>query len=188
MLWREYRGHPLADAQIRELLQRRVLLQPMTFGDAGEAVLNLTDSGALTEIPVPSGRPQRPARGEGRKRLSGRAGPGTRRSERAPSDGAGSSQGEQAPRKPAGGLGPCPLCGSEVTEQEKSYGCSGWRNGCKFAIWKTIAGKRISARTAQALLRRGRSPLLKGFKSKSGRAFDARLKLDQGEVRFDFGS
>jgi hypothetical protein len=49
-------------------------------------------------------------------------------------------------------------------------------------------GKRISPRTAQALLRRGMSPVLKGFKSKSGRAFDARLKLEQGEVRFDFGS
>jgi DNA topoisomerase-3 len=37
-------------------------------------------------------------------------------------------------------------------------------------------------------LRRGRSQVLKGLKSKSGRAFDARLKLDQGKVRFDFES
>ena len=188
VLWREYRGHPLGDEQIRELLQRRVLLRPMTFGDAGEVILSLTDSGALTEIPVPS----RPAAttGEGRgtearERTHGAGRPSG--SERPPSDGAGSSQGERRPAKPAGGLGPCPLCGSEVIEQEKSYGCSGWRDGCKFAIWKTIAGKQISARTAQALLRRGRSPVLKGFKSKSGKAFDARLKLDQGEVRFDFG-
>jgi DNA topoisomerase IA len=39
-----------------------------------------------------------------------------------------------------------------------------------------------------AFLRRGRSQVLKGFKSKSGQAFDARLKLDQGQVRFDFES
>jgi DNA topoisomerase-3 len=96
--------------------------------------------------------------------------------------------GEKASERPTRALGPCPLCGSDVTEQEKSYSCSGWRSGCEFAIWKTIAGKRISARTAQALLRRGRSLVLKGFKSKSGRAFDARLKLDQGKVRFDFES
>jgi DNA topoisomerase-3 len=51
-----------------------------------------------------------------------------------------------------------------------------------------MAGKRISTRTARALLRRGRSALLTGFKSKSGKAFDARLKLEQGAVRFDFGS
>jgi DNA topoisomerase-3 len=102
--------------------------------------------------------------------------------------GADSPQGEKSPAKPAGELGPCPLCRSGVVEQEKSYGCSGWRSGCKLTIWKTIAGKRISPRTAQALLLRGLSPVLKGFKSKSGRAFDARLKLEQGEVRFDFGS
>ena len=85
-------------------------------------------------------------------------------------------------------LGTCPLCGSEVVEQPRSYGCSRWRDGCKFAIWKTIAGKRITVRTAQALLKQGRSPVLKGFTSKSGKSFEARLRLDGGEIRFDFGS
>jgi DNA topoisomerase-3 len=96
-----------------------------------------------------------------------------------------------APREHAAGfgavgLGACPRCGSEVVEQEKSYGCSGWRRGCKFAIWKTVAGKAIGVRTAQALLRRGHSPLLRGFRSKAGKPFEARLKLEGGEVRFDF--
>jgi DNA topoisomerase-3 len=50
-----------------------------------------------------------------------------------------------------------------------------------------IAGKRIGVRAVQALLREGKSPVLKGFKSKSGRPFEARLKLDGGEVRFEFG-
>jgi DNA topoisomerase-3 len=75
-----------------------------------------------------------------------------------------------------------------VLDQAKSYGCSGWQRGCKFAIWKTIAGKRITARTAQALLKQGRSPVLKGFASKSGKPFEARLRLEGDEVRFDFGS
>jgi DNA topoisomerase-3 len=188
VLWREYRGKQLGDGDVRELLQRRVLLRPIAFGDTGEVILSLADSGALTEVPVPVGRPQRPAGSERRKRVGKRAGPGSRASKGSPSVSADSRQGEKAPATPSGGLGPCPLCGSEVVEQEKSYGCSGWRSGCKFTIWKTIAGKRISPRTAQALLRRGMSPVLKGFKSKSGRAFDARLKLEQGEVRFDFGS
>jgi DNA topoisomerase-3 len=84
------------------------------------------------------------------------------------------------------GLGPCPLCGADVIDRERSYGCSGWRGGCKFAIWKTVAGKKLGVRTAQALLRKGRSALLKGFKSKAGKSFDARLKLEDGAVRFDF--
>ena len=93
--------------------------------------------------------------------------------------------------KPAGfgsvALEPCPLCKSEVVEQEKAYACCGRTRGCRFTIGKTIAGKRIGVRAAQALLREGRSPLLKGFKSKYGRPFEARLELDGGEVRFDFG-
>jgi DNA topoisomerase-3 len=86
-------------------------------------------------------------------------------------------------------LGPCPLCGSDVVEQPKSYGCTGWKTqGCRFAVWKTIAGKAIGVRTAQALLKSGQSPLLKGFRSKAGKPFEARLKLEGGEVRFDFGA
>jgi DNA topoisomerase-3 len=188
VLWREYRGQPLGDDAIRELLQRRVLLRPLTLGGGGQVVLSLTNSGALTEIPVPKGRPQQPPSGASRKPAKSRTKPGSRRSAKTANGDGSSPAGEKASAKPTGALGPCPLCGSDVIEQEKSYGCSGWRSGCKFAIWRTIAGKRISARTAQALLRRGRSQVLKGFKSKSGRAFDARLKLDQGEVRFDFES
>ena len=30
--------------------------------------------------------------------------------------------------------------------------------------------------------------MLKGFESKSGKPFEARLKLEAGEVRFDFGT
>jgi DNA topoisomerase-3 len=55
-------------------------------------------------------------------------------------------------------------------------------------IWKTIAGKRITVRTVQTLLKQGRSQVLKGFTSKSGKPFEARLRLEGGEVRFDFGS
>ena len=73
-------------------------------------------------------------------------------------------------------------------EQAKSYGCSGWQRGCKFAIWKTVAGKRITPGMAQVLLKQGRSAILKGFVSKSGKRFEARLRLEDGEIRFDFGS
>ena len=101
----------------------------------------------------------------------------------------GEGAGTPAPAaKKSEALGPCPVCGAAVVEQERSYRCSAWRSGCQFAIWKTIAGKRIGIRSAQALLKQGRSPVLKGFESKSGKPFDARLKLDGGEVRFDFGS
>lgn len=34
-------------------------------------------------------------------------------------------------------LGKCPVCGKDVYENQKAYGCSGYREtGCDFAIWK----------------------------------------------------
>ena len=181
-LWREYQGHALSLGQIRELLQRRVLLSPLPTGDSGLVILQLLDSGDLTEIPVPVGKPRRPVGPAGRKmdRKTARRGAAAvaKASDRPPVSKAAFA---------AVALGSCPLCKAEVVEREKSYSCSGWRDGCQFAIWKTIAGKRITVRTAQALLRQGKSPPLKGFASRSGKTFDARLKLDGGEVRFDFG-
>lgn len=33
-------------------------------------------------------------------------------------------------------LGVCPICGHKIVEYPKSFGCTNYRNGCKFAIWK----------------------------------------------------
>lgn len=210
VLWREYRGHTLGEDQIRELLQRRVILEPLAIDGAGEVIVQLLDSGVLTDVPVPAGRPRFPSGKTGSAPTS-RRGSGARKDPRPRGQGSTDADGEkrQDPRprraQAAGdkkaeagegpersepfepvGLGKCPLCGSDVVEQAKSYGCAGWKQGCKFAIWKTIAGKSIGVRTAQELLRHGRSPVLRGFRSKAGKRFEARLKLDAGEVRFDF--
>ncbi|ABG03720.1 DNA topoisomerase III [Rubrobacter xylanophilus DSM 9941] len=87
---------------------------------------------------------------------------------------------------PGGGgeaLGACPKCGSPVVETKKAYGCSAWRKtGCDFAIWKRVAGKRVSESQARQLLAKGRTARLKGFKSRAGKPFSAALVLD-GEHR-----
>ncbi|TCJ13040.1 DNA topoisomerase III [Rubrobacter taiwanensis] len=82
-------------------------------------------------------------------------------------------------------LGECPKCGAPVVETKKSYGCSAWKRGCRFVIWKTVAGKRVTANQARQLLKEGRTARLKGFKSRSGKPFSAVLKLD-GEHRVTF--
>ena len=183
VLLREFEGHPLGDDQVLELLQHRVLGRPVTLGGPGEMILKLADSGGLVAIPVPVGEPRRPAGKAGRKPAFGRIGSESRG--RKPTGGA-TEEARRAEGFASVALGPCPLCKSEVVDGAKSYSCSGWRQGCKFAIWKTIAGKKITPSTARTLLERGRSPVLKGFRSKSGEPFSARLKLDGGEVRFDF--
>ena len=65
------------------------------------------------------------------------------------------------------GFGTCPLCQEgSVRETPKAYGCSRWREGCSFTIWKRIAGKTITSTQACQLLARKKTRKLKGFKSK----------------------
>ncbi len=85
-------------------------------------------------------------------------------------------------------LGKCPLCGKNVIEGSKGYGCSGYRGGCKFVIWHQIAGKKLSLVQAKTLLEKGQTKIIKGFKSKKGKKFDAALHLKGGKVEFLFNS
>ena len=84
-------------------------------------------------------------------------------------------------------IGTCPKCGKEVLETAKAYSCFGGKDGCGFIIWKTIAGKNISAAQAKKLVIKKKSDLIKGFKSKTGKVFDAYLLLkDDFSVGFEF--
>lgn len=87
----------------------------------------------------------------------------------------------------SGVLGPCPLCGGDVVENHKAYGCSNYKNGCKFVIWKTILKKRIGRDHAVSLLARGETDLIAGFVSKNGKRFSAKLRMDEeGQITFEF--
>ncbi len=87
-------------------------------------------------------------------------------------------------------IGVCPACGGQIVEGKKGFGCANWRpetGGCKWVIWKEVAGKTLTAGQARDLLERGEtSKPVKGFKSKAGKAFDARLRLDRDTGRVEF--
>lgn len=83
-------------------------------------------------------------------------------------------------------FGDCPLCKSPVVEGAKGYGCCNWKNGCKFIVWKQVAQRPISADEARALLEKGVTESLDGFKSKAGKEFSAKLRLKGDKVQFDF--
>ncbi len=83
-------------------------------------------------------------------------------------------------------LGNCPLCGRAVIEGKKGYGCSGYKEGCKFVIWKEIAGKSITQSRAKTLLKKGKTGIIKGFTSKAGKKFEAALQINNGKVEFLF--
>ena len=83
----------------------------------------------------------------------------------------------------------CPKCKKgKMSAFSKGISCSD-REGCNFVVWNTIAGKKISDSTLKKLIEKGSSGgSIKGFKSKSGKSFDAPLKLNTAswKVEFDF--
>ena len=84
-------------------------------------------------------------------------------------------------------LAECPLCGGEIAENRKAFGCRNWKEkGCKFAIWKRIASRTITDVEAKQLLTEGRTEKLRGFKSKAGKFFEAVLELKDNKVQFVF--
>src|SRR3712207_9024177 len=92
---------------------------------------------------------------------------------------------------PRATLGPCPVCGHIISENRKGYSC--WSRedpGCGFVIWKAKAGKNLPAAVARELIAKGRTEkAVTGFKGRSGKAFRARLALQQspeGKWRVEF--
>src|SRR5215216_1946475 len=101
-------------------------------------------------------------------------------------------------------LGPCPICGREITENRKGYSC--WSRedpGCGFVIWKQKAGKSLPVSVAKELIESlrlsresGEDPgvgrtekAVTGFRSRAGRTFRAKLRLeqtDEGKWRVEF--
>ena len=56
------------------------------------------------------------------------------------------------------------------------------------ALAQSLEQEKAARAALQRELEQGRTAVLKGFESKSGKKFEARLKLEGGDVRFDFGT
>jgi len=58
----------------------------------------------------------------------------------------------------------CPLCGKgTMLKGKNAWGCSEWKNGCRFTVPFETAGKKISENQMTALVTKGKTPLIKGF-------------------------
>ena len=94
-------------------------------------------------------------------------------------------------------LGKCPLCGGNVIEGSKGFGCSNWQppTSCKFVVWKTQKNGMFKnttiTETMMKKLLTGKSVRMKKLTSNSGESFEADvvLKADkdaQYPVRLEF--
>ncbi len=78
----------------------------------------------------------------------------------------------------------CPKCGkTSVTLYSKIAKCK----ECDFVVFRTISEKYISDNSIKELLTQKETSIIKGFKSKAGKRFDAKLFLDDNNlVKFKF--
>ncbi len=85
-------------------------------------------------------------------------------------------------------LGTCPLCGGNVIEGTKGFGCSNYKPpiSCRFVIWKTrqsgmFKNAKITAPAVKKLLA-GKTVRMRGLIANSGENFEAdvALKTDKG--------
>ncbi|GAB3064374.1 type IA DNA topoisomerase [Virgibacillus ainsalahensis] len=82
-------------------------------------------------------------------------------------------------------LGKCPQCDGKVTDGYKGFGCSNWRKGCKFIIWKNdkylATMKKKPTKTMVKSLLKNKKAYVKGLTSKKGKKFNAYLSYEKDQ-------
>ena len=89
-------------------------------------------------------------------------------------------------------LGNCPLCGKAVKENSKSFYCSGYKEGCRWSVWKNdkyfaVLGKKITKTLVKNLLKNGQVQV-KDLTSRSGKNYSITLKYvknDKGYLSWE---
>ncbi len=91
----------------------------------------------------------------------------------------------------------CPLCGGEIVATPFGFGCANYdrdkEDSCRFSIGK-MAEKSLTETQVKELLINGITGTIRGFKSKTGKKFDARVALSKNEegkvtgLKFDFNN
>lgn len=89
----------------------------------------------------------------------------------------------------------CPLCKGDIVQTPFGFGCASYSrddpDSCRFSIGK-MAEKSLTEAQVKELLTNGRTGTIRGFKSKAGKKFDARVSLQKDEtgkvtgLKFDF--
>lgn len=81
-------------------------------------------------------------------------------------------------------VGKCPSCqDGKMVDRKTFYGCDQYKNGCKQTLPKTIFEKKLTQNQIQTILSGQTTGKLKGFKSKQGKSFQAKLTLENKRIK-----
>ncbi len=86
-------------------------------------------------------------------------------------------------------VGECPRagCGGRIIRGKRGYGCSAYKSGCSFVVWKDSYGVSLSESDMAHLLQVGYTPRMK-LQDEEGRPVQGKLKLhnrNTGELRLE---
>ncbi|MFE4709435.1 DNA topoisomerase 3 [Paenibacillus sp. NPDC056722] len=130
------------------------------------------------ETPAVSGKSRS---GAARKTESKAATPRKRKTE--DDGGSSGSRTKTAPAKASADTGPkiigqCPSpgCGGMIFMGRKGYGCSHYKEGCKFVIWKECYGRSLTDTQVKALIEKGKTGKLK-LTAEDGSPLEGKLVL-----------
>jgi len=83
----------------------------------------------------------------------------------------------------------CPTCKKGWISLKRSlYGCSNYSNGCRLTFPAKMLGKKITEKHVMDLCKKGKTSVIKGMKSKTGKSFNASLKLEGQKIKFEFAN
>lgn len=79
-------------------------------------------------------------------------------------------------------IGTCPVCKKgKIVENSKAFGCSEWKTGCKYSIWKNslekFKGKELKSKNIKELLDKGE--LLVTLEDKNGNKSSKKITIDE---------
>lgn len=81
----------------------------------------------------------------------------------------------------------CPTCQKgTIVSRKNFYSCSAYKDGCKQTFPATFLKKRLSAKHIEDLCVKGKTEVIKGLVSKTGKTFNAKLELNKGQLKLNF--
>lgn len=88
---------------------------------------------------------------------------------------------------PTNDLVVCPTCKKGgINLKRNFYGCTNYVNGCKQTFPAKMLGKKITEKHVIDLCTGQKTSVIKGMKSKAGKTFDASLRLEGQNIKFEF--
>ena len=85
-------------------------------------------------------------------------------------------------KRKSNAFGKCPVCGRDILENTKSFYCAGWKQGCKFSLWKDSLipyGLTLDGGMVKLLLKNGKTDRLSVSLPQTGETGTAVLILNK---------